>query len=87
MRINFSSHACARLRQRAHCPVSRGKEYVTLALETETAVNEEYVNKYKLKNLHKRKNDNEEIVAYNHLMFVVKRERNVITVITVMVIH
>lgn len=84
MKVTFTAHAAARLRERAHMTLGSGKSFVRQAAEAGSpTINDKLLEKYKLKN----PKPNTEVIGYKHLMFVVEKAETRITVITVLVLH
>lgn len=84
MTIVFSKHAKQRFKQRAKLNIGAGYKFVKNAMNKEIdPLHYNYVKKYKESQIDPSLN----VIAYKHLMFVVRITEEKIFVITVLVIH
>ena len=84
MTIIFSRHAKQRFEQRARLNIGAGYKFVNYAMNKEIdPLHYNYVKKYKESQTDPTLN----VIAYKHLMFVVRITEKEIFVVTVMVIH
>lgn len=86
MKVTFSRHAQQRFVQRAHMEIGAGYSYVRKAIVTEiNPEHKKYIEKYQVKNM--SSDPTLTVIAYKHLMFVVRIKDDSVFVVTVLVIH